>query len=71
MDIRAKVTPKVLALVRKLGGRVIVVFKQYHSIEALLPLIRLEELAQSNDVRFIGLPATAMTSELPLKPNEL
>jgi hypothetical protein len=70
VDIRAKVTPKTLAVVRKLGGRVIAVFKQYQSIEALLPLNRLETLARSNEVKFIGIPAAPMTSELPLKPNK-
>jgi hypothetical protein len=71
VDIRAKVTPKILTLVRKFGGKVIAVFEQYHSIEAVVPLNRLEDLAQSNEVKFIGLPAQPMTSEQPLKPIEL
>ena len=71
VDIRAKSNPKLLALVRKLGGNIINVFDQYHSIEALMPLSQLETLALSNDVKFIGLPAMPMTSKPPVKTNKL
>jgi hypothetical protein len=70
VDIRAKATPKILALVRKLGGKVVVVLTQFQSIEALVPLNRLEDLAQAKEVKFIGLPAKPMTSEVPPKSNE-
>jgi hypothetical protein len=70
VDIRVKVTPQALTRVRQLGGKIIAVYKQYQSIEAQFPLSRLEDLAKSDDVKFIGLKAQPMTSELPRKPTD-
>jgi hypothetical protein len=62
VDIRAPVTKKVLALLKKLGGTVVSSSDRYHSIIAYLPLGKLEELARSREVKFIAPKAQSMTN---------
>jgi hypothetical protein len=54
IDVRAKVTPDVLSLIKKLGGEVTASYPAYNSIESLFPLEKLENLAASRQVLFIG-----------------
>lgn len=61
VDIRAKVTPRLLTRVRKLGGTVLASFAQYDTIDAVMPLDKLEALATLSDVKFIGPPPQAAT----------
>ena len=62
VDIRAPVTKKVLAQVKKFGGTVISSSDRYHSIIAYLPLGKLEALAHSREVKFIAPKAQSMTN---------
>ncbi len=61
VDLRAEVTDRLLALVRKLGGEVQSTAPAHHSIIARVPLSKLEALAADDGVQFIepaALPAT-------------
>lgn len=62
VDIRAPVTKKVLARIKKLSGTVLSSSDQYHSIIAYLPLEKLEPLARSKEVKFIAPKAQSMTN---------
>ena len=62
VDIRAPVTKKVLAQVKKFGGTVVSSSDRYHSIIAYLPLGKLEALAHSREVKFIAPKAQSMTN---------
>ena len=53
VDIRADVTPAVLARIRDLGGAVVNSVPRYRSIRARLPLAGLEPLAELADVQWI------------------
>lgn len=61
IDIRAPVTKKLLARIKKLGGQVVSSANEYHSIIAYLSLGKLETLARSKEVKFIAPKAQAMT----------
>ena len=53
VDIRADVTPAVLARIRALGGTVVNSVPRYRAIRARLPLAGLEPLAERADVQWI------------------
>ena len=53
VDIRADVTPAVLARIRELGGSVVNSVPRYRSVRALLPIASIERLAALDAVRAI------------------
>ena len=53
VDIRADVTPAVLARIRELGGSVVNGVPRYRSVRALLPIASIERLAALDAVRAI------------------
>ena len=61
VDLRAEVTDRLLALVRKLGGEVQSTAPPHHSIIARVPLNKLETLAADDGVQFIE-PAAVPTT---------
>lgn len=61
VDIRASVTPRLEALVKAIGGDVIRSFAFADSIEADVPIERLEQLAADASVRFVMPPALGIT----------
>ena len=65
VDIRAEVTPEVLARIRALGGSVINSVPEYRAIRARLPLDAVENLAALDAVRSIRAADVAVTREQP------
>ena len=63
VDIRADVTPAVLARIRALGGTIVNSIPKYRAIRALLPLTALEPLATLGAVQFIRPAAQAITNQ--------
>ena len=63
VDIRAEVTPQVLARIRTLGGTVINSVPRYRSIRAQLPLGAVETLAELDAVQSIRTADKAITRE--------
>ena len=61
VDIRADVTPAVLARIRALGGTVINSVPQYRAIRAVLPLVTVESLASFDAVESIRPADEAVT----------
>jgi hypothetical protein len=61
VDIRAAVTPALIAKVKKTGATVVSSSAQYHSIIARVPLLQLERLAGDPAVRAISPAADAST----------
>jgi len=61
VDIRAVVTPALLAKVKKTGAAIVSSSTQYHSIIARVPLLQLERLAGDPSVRAISPAADATT----------
>ena len=61
VDIRAAVSPAVLARIRELGGAVVTSLPRYQAIRALLPLSSVERLATLDAVRTIRTADEAMT----------
>ena len=53
VDIRADVTPEVLARIRELGGTVVNSVPRYRSVRAELPLAAVESLAELDEVQAI------------------
>lgn len=53
VDIKATVTPALLAEIEKLGGRVVNAYAEYNAIRAQVPLETLESLAAEEGVRSI------------------
>src|SRR5208282_5361973 len=62
VDIDATVTPELLSLIQKGGGRVINSFAQYRAIRALVTLTQLETLAGSTNVSYIRRASQAHTN---------
>jgi hypothetical protein len=62
VDIRVPVTDETIALVKKLGGEVIRSFAFASTIEANMPISRLETLAADKRVVHIGRPSGAKTN---------
>ena len=65
VDIRAEVTPEVLARIRALGGAVINNVPRYRAIRARLPLAGVEPLAMLAEVRSIRVADEAVTRGRP------
>ena len=61
VDITAAVPSRVVPEIQQLDGAVISLSEKYHTIRASIALDKLESLAASKHVRFISLPAEAMT----------
>lgn len=61
VDIRADVTPAVLARIRELGGTVVNSVPRYRAIRALLPLPSVERLAAVDGIRTIRTADEAVT----------
>jgi hypothetical protein len=61
VDISSAVPSRVVAKIQALDGSVVSMSQKYHTIRALMALDKLESLATSKHVRFISLPAQAMT----------
>jgi len=61
VDIRAVVTPALIAKVKKTGATIVSSSTQYHSIIARVPLLQLERLAGDPAVRAISPAADATT----------
>jgi hypothetical protein len=62
VEIRAEVTPEILSLIRKQGGTVTRAFAFSETIEARLPIDRIETLAANPGVRFITPPARSLVN---------
>jgi hypothetical protein len=62
VDVRAPVTRKLILFVKRLGGKIVSSSERDESIVAYLPLEKLESLARSKDVKFIGPTAEAVTN---------
>jgi hypothetical protein len=62
VDIRATVTPRLQAAVRRLGGRVVATSARDRSTIAFVPLLKLETLAADATVQFIAPAAEAITN---------
>ena len=63
VDIRANVTPAVLARIRALGGTVLSSLPRYRAIRARLPLAAVEKLATLDAVQFIRPADEAITNQ--------
>jgi hypothetical protein len=61
VDIRADVTPALIALVKKSGAAIVSSSTRYHSIIARVPLLHIERLAGDPAVRAISPAAEATT----------
>ncbi|MBZ5598387.1 MAG: hypothetical protein LAN83_08695 [Acidobacteriia bacterium] len=55
-------TDKLVACVGKLGGKVVSHSERYNSIQAYVPLGKLEKLAEFRQVKSIRPPSEAMTN---------
>lgn len=62
VDVRAPVSRKLVLFVKRLGGRIVSSSERYESIITYIPLEKLEALARSKDVKFIGPAAEAITN---------
>lgn len=62
VDIRAKVTDKLVACVAKMGGKVVSHSERYNSIQAYVPLTKLEKLAGLRQITSIRPAAEAATN---------
>ena len=62
VDLRADVTPEVLARIEELGGTVVNSVDKYRAIRAWLPLDRMEVLAALDDVQWIRVADQAITN---------
>ena len=62
MDLRADVTPAVLARIADLGGKVVNSVGKYRAIRAWLPLDSMEVLAALDEVQWIRVADRAMTN---------
>ncbi len=67
VDIRAEVTPAVLARIRALGGTVINNVPQYRAIRARLPIAAVEKLASLDAVQSIRAADVAFTRDRPTR----
>jgi hypothetical protein len=62
VDIRAEVTPAIERTIRALGSTIVSTSREYRSIIAWVPLLKLEQLAADPAVHAIVAPAQATTS---------
>src|SRR5437879_65581 len=63
VDIRGRVSPGLLGLIKQNGGIVISSFDRYDAIRALVPLTAVETVAAQNEVRFVSPAAKATTND--------
>ena len=68
VDIKADVTPAVLALIEELGGEVVNSVPKYRAIRAWLPLDTVEILATLDEVQWIRVADRAITNREVLRP---
>ena len=68
VDIRADVSPAVLARIRELGGEVVNSVGKYRAIRARLPLDRVELLAALDEVQWIRVADRAFTNREAPRP---
>jgi hypothetical protein len=68
VDIRAKVTPALVALVKTRRGEIVSTSAEFNSIIARVPLLELERIAEHTDVRAISPAAEAATSKKGSNP---
>lgn len=61
VDIRAFVTPSLIARVKRSGGTILTTSVEHHSIVARVPLLQLERLAGDRSVRAISVAAEPVT----------
>jgi hypothetical protein len=61
VDITAAFPSRVVPKIQELEGSVISISQKYHTIRASIALDKLESLAASKHVKYISLPAEAMT----------
>ncbi len=71
VDVKANVTPALLAKVRALGGRVLGSYPGYGAVRAAVPLASVEALAAAPAVAHVGVAAQAMTSRMGPGPRPL
>jgi hypothetical protein len=64
IDIRGKVTSKLLGDIQDLGGNVISSASQFNSVRASLPLYNVESLASHSDVQFLQPAAQGQTNNI-------
>ncbi|HEY6122908.1 MAG TPA: hypothetical protein VIV66_23335, partial [Pyrinomonadaceae bacterium] len=64
VDIQANLTRELLKSIVKLGGEIVFSSQQFHSVTARLPLSALEQIAASEDVKFIYPADRARTHSL-------
>jgi hypothetical protein len=63
VDVRAEVTPALQKKLGTLGATIVSTSREYHSILAWMPLLRLERLAADGSVRAIEPAAEARTAK--------
>ena len=71
VDIKAAVTPELLAEIEKLGGRVVNSHAEYDAIRAHVPLEFMETLAEEEGVRFIRQADRAFLKKLNTSEGDL
>jgi len=71
VDIRAEVTPELLAEIEKLGGRIVNSFAGYEAVRAFVPLELIETLAGEEGVRFIKPAARAFLNKANTSEGDL
>jgi uncharacterized repeat protein (TIGR01451 family) len=62
VDVKAEVSPALLALIKQGGGQIIGSYPQFHAVRALVTLDQLDHLAGSPDVKSIRRAAKATTN---------
>ena len=62
VDVRAEVTPALQKTIRSLGGTIVSSSREYHSIIARVPLLKIERLAGDATVRAVVPAAKATTN---------
>lgn len=70
VDLRASISPVLLAFIKAHGGLVVNAFRRYSAIRALVPADLTELLAKRADVRFIRPADQATTSATPVNSEE-
>src|SRR5260370_37754330 len=67
VDIRADVTPELLAAIANLGGTVVNSYPQYRSLRAILPLLAVEQIAARGEVEQIRTAAQLHHGSAPAR----
>lgn len=65
VDVKADVTPELLAYVGAIGGTVVNSFPQYHALRASLPLLAVEKLADRSEVKQVRSAEQEVHDQLP------